>query len=173
MYLFFGCCLHADGLFGLGNQLSRSVGQVVAHLHLFSLSVVVAQGDVESEETVAVAVVEGRYYAEIAYGRLGLAVEEDVTLNAAQSPEVLTLQVRARAPAEDFQYQCVFALFHVGVDEVFGRVLRIFVVANLLSVEIDIDARLGSGNVEEDVALHPPCGDFDFAAIDAYGDVVG
>ena len=157
----------------MGNQLARSIGQVVAHLHLLGLCMVVAQGDVETEDAVAVAVVEGRDYAEIADGCLGLAVEEDVAFNAAQAPEVLALQVRACAPAEDFQYQRVFALFHVGVDEVFSRVFRILVVANLLSVEIDIDARFGTGDVEEDVAFHPPCGDVDFAAIDAHGDVVG
>ncbi len=170
-----GALARSDGrpLAARGHAAARGVEELVAELRRRGLRAVVAHLGLDAEDAVAVAVVERRAQAEVAHGHLGLRPEEDVALDAADAPEVLALQIRPRAVAVDDQRQLVLALLQIVVEEVLGGVLRILVVAHLAAVDEDVDARLGAGQVEVDVAPLPPGGNLEGAAVDARGHRLG
>ncbi len=114
-------------------------------------------------------VVEGRHHVEVADGRLGLRTEIYVAFDAAYAPEVLTLEIRSRAPAEYLEREAVFALLHiVGYAEA-RQVLRILAVTYFAAVHINVNARFGARQVEEDILVGPLGSDGEFAAVDAHG----
>ncbi len=147
------------------NRLARGVLKLVTHL-----AFAVARGHyLQREQSVAIVVVEGRHHVEVADGRLGLRAEIYVAFDAAYAPEVLTFEIRSRAPAEYLEREAVFALLHiVGYAEA-RQILRILAVTYLAAVHIDVNARFGARQVEEDILVGPLGSDGEFAAIDAYG----
>ena len=134
------------------HRMAFGIEQFVTHLYGFLSGCPVSHVHCQTEDTVLVSVVQRRYDPEVLDGHLGLCIEENVAFDAAQTPEVLTLQIRTRAPTEDFQHQAVLARLYIRIDQEFGRILGIFVISHFLPVDIDIDTRLGSGQMEVDIS---------------------
>ena len=155
-------------------SLSRClVYQFILHLHGLVGRQMIAHVHRQFEDTVLVAVVQRRDHPEILHRRLGLGIDEHVTLDAAHAPKVLALQIGACAPAENLQHQRIAAILQILVYQVFGRVLGIFVVAHFLTVQIDVNAGLGTCDVQIDVTIRPVCRHRYLPAVNAHRNIIG
>ena len=91
--------------------------------------------------------------------------EEDIPLDAADTPKVLALEVRAGAPTIDFQGQDVFPVLQIGIDAEDSRVLGVFVVSHFLAIQINVQTRLGAADIEVNIAVFPVRRHFNVATI--------
>ena len=164
---------HADGFLTRCHGLALLVQQLVAEGQAGRSIPAVPQVGFQGKDAMPVGIVQRGLQVEVAHGCLGLRIEEHIPFDAAHAPHVLALQVGAGAPAEDFQGQHVLAGLHVGVDEELGGILGVLVVAHLLTVDVDIDAGLGAGNLQVDVTFHPLGRNVDVPAVNAHGSGLG
>ena len=116
-----------------------------------------------------VAVIQRRDHLEVLDARLGLRPQKDIPFDTADAPKVLALQIGARAPTEDLQGQYVLARLQVAIEQELRRVLRVLAVTYLLTVQIDIESALRSGDVEIDVSSLPISRNLDLPPINTYG----
>ena len=144
---------------------ARVVEQLVAQRRFGIAFGSVGQIGLQGEYSVPACLVERRFDAEVPHGDARLRPEEHVALDAAHAPEVLTFEPGAGAPAVDLYGQRVPSGPEVFVDEELRGVLRILVVACLVSVHIDIYARLGSCEVQEYVTVVPFVRNFELPAV--------
>ena len=91
-----------------------------------------------------------------------------VARHAAQPPEVLVLAVRAVAPTEGLKGNQVVALPHIGRDVELGGHLRIFGIAHIHAVDIQVDVGRYAAKVGDNLLAVPAVGDIDGAAVAAH-----
>ena len=159
---------NADGLFAFADGFSIFVYQCIGYGQIGGVGLVIFQVDGQPENTVLIGIVQGRSDTEIVDRRFGLGIQEDIAFDTAHAPEILTFQVRTCTPTENLQGQHILSWLEIIVDEVFCRILGVFVIADFFSVYVDITARFGSGYVQVDVTSVPIGRNGDFTAIHTY-----
>ena len=82
--------------------------------------------------------IKGSTYFIVSNILFGSAIQINIPFDTADTPEVLTFQIRTCAPTEDFQCKYILTRFHVFVDQEFCGVLGIFAVSYFLSVDVYI-----------------------------------
>ena len=97
--------------------------------------------------------------------RLGQGYELHVTRDTAQTPQVLILEIRAVAPAEDLQGDEVLTRVNILRDVERCAEVAVLRVSDKLAVDPYIYVRDGGADVEVYVAARPVGGDVDGAAV--------
>ncbi|EJX09045.1 hypothetical protein EVA_02845 [gut metagenome] len=121
----------------------------------------------QTKQSVAIRIIQRRSDAKILYGCFRLGIDEHITFNTTQPPEVLTLQIRSCTPAINFQSQFILTRFEEIIDKVFGRILGIFIIPHFLSVQINIATRFCSCDMQDKIPTLPVIGNNDFFSINS------
>ena len=126
-----------------------------------------ARGEVHLhvERGVGVLCVEVGRDHHVGKARLGQGYELHVTRDTAQTPQVLILEIRAVAPAEDLQGDEVLTRVNILRDVERCAEVAVLRVSDELAVDPYIYVRYGSADVEVYVAARPVGGDVDGAAV--------
>ena len=160
-------CPEGDLLRGLPYGISLSVFQVGRVGGCFVAVVVVFEVGLQFPDAVGVGVIQGGEDFEVADGSARLGPQIYIPFDSADPPEILAFQVRTGAPTEDFQHQGVLARLKVGVDAEFGRGFGVFAVTDFLAVQVHVNPRFGTVEVQENGLAGPVCRYFKFGPVHA------
>ena len=103
-------------------------------------------------------------------GRCFLAGEIDIPFDAADAPEILALQIRARGIAVDLEHQIVLSLLEGGCDFESGQALGVLGIADFLPVHVYIGSGLDTRKIEENGPSRPSLRHREGPVIDGAGE---
>ena len=90
------------GFFTIGYYLSVIIEQLISNSQSRCIGTMILQFHIQTENTVTVRIIQSRHNPEILYWSFRLWIKEYVTFYTADTPKILTFQIRACTPTEDF-----------------------------------------------------------------------
>ena len=154
--LLVGCKLSGDNL--LGYLLSCGVVDRYLELFLASETVTVVEGELyvggSMHGVVTTVILAMDVVVAHRYG--GHIVKVYITEDAAHAEHILTLEVRAVAPAEHLHGEAVFFSFiYIGSDVKLGHIVGSLCVTHILAIEPYESSRVDTAKVDEGAAAIP------------------
>ena len=104
---------------------------------------------------------------------LGDRVELHIACDATHAPHILAFEVAAVAPAQHLYLEAIPAFVEVFGDVPFGRSLRVFAIAYLATVDVEIHGRFYGTEFDDGASFVPGSGEGEVSRIDTHGVVVG
>ena len=143
-------------------HIACRIDELIAEIEVCACIGIILYQCLKTEDAVSVILIQTGDHGEVLNLELRLGPEEDIALDTADPPEILAFEIGTRTPAVNLYYQFVIPFHKIFVEEEFGRVLGILVVADFIAVDIYIHTGLGAGEVEVDIPplpgfRHPEC----------------
>ena len=159
--------LHREG--GKGCALPLGVSQLQGDLRRGGEGPQVLQHDLSADAPLAQVFGEVSLQGEIPHREGGTGDEADPSLDAADPPHVLALQVTAVAVAEDLHGDRVLPGTEMRRDPELRRSLAVFAVTHEAAVDPEVEGRVGPFHLDEGLTAPPGGGECEGPLVGAHG----